>query len=175
MFVRILTVEIFRSIREGALKAELAKNKISYVFLGKELGARSENPASYRQGKAQYELLAKDPLFSVGLERLRTGMGRFQIALMCAEKDPLDRHRAVLVARWVHTSGVLVKHIHADSHLETHVEMDVRMLKLLKLSDEDMFRSRDEILSDAYRIRGGQIAYVDEAMFNEEVDNGVLV
>ncbi|MFZ5573815.1 MAG: DUF488 family protein [Pseudomonadota bacterium] len=159
----------FPQYSQEALKAALAREQIAYVFLGKELGARSENPACYRQGKVQYELLAKEPQFAVGLERLRTGMERFRIALMCAEKDPLDCHRAVLVARRVYESGTPVEHIHADGHLEKHAEMEARMLDLLKMSDADMFRSRGEILVDAYRIRGEQIAYEDEAMLQEEI------
>lgn len=159
----------FPQYSQEALRAALAREQIAYVFLGKELGARSENPACYRQGKVQYELLAKEPQFAVGLERLRTGMERFRIALMCAEKDPLDCHRAVLVARRVYESGTPVEHIHADGHLEKHAEMEARMLNLLKMSDADMFRSREEILVDAYRIRGEQIAYEDEAMLQEEI------
>jgi hypothetical protein len=41
------------------------------------------------------------------------------------------------------------------------------MLKLLKVPDTDMFRSRDEILAEAYQTRGQQIAYRDEGMGEE--------
>ena len=158
----------FPQYTQQALKATLASEQIAYVFLGKELGARSENPACYRHGKVQYDLLAKEPPFSAGLERLRSGMERHRIALMCAEKDPLDCHRAVLVARRVYEAGVPVEHILADGRLEQHAQMEARMLAVLKLSDTDMFRSKEEILADAYRIRGQRIAYEDEAMLTEE-------
>jgi len=158
----------FPQFSQQALKASLAREGIAYVFLGKELGARSENPACYRLGKVQYDLLAKEPLFGAGLQRLRAGMERHRIALMCAEKDPLECHRAVLVARRVRESGVPVEHILADGRLESHEQMEARMLKLLKLSATDMFRSQEEILADAYRIRGEQIAYEDEAMLEDE-------
>lgn len=158
----------FPQFSQQALKASLASERIAYVFLGKELGARSENPACYRQGKVQYDLLAKEPQFDAGLQRLRAGMERHRIALMCAEKDPLECHRAVLVARRVHESGVAVEHILADGRLESHQQMEARMLNLLKLSATDMFRSQEEILADAYRIRGEQIAYEDEAMLADE-------
>ena len=157
---------------KDALKNALAQAQIAYVFLGKELGARSENPACYRQGKVQYDLLAKEPLFAQGLERLRQGMEMYKIALMCAEKDPLDCHRAVLVARRMFESGTPVQHIHADGHLEGHLAMEGRMLKLHKMSEHDMFRSREEIVADAYRIHGEQIAYQDEAMLQEELSEG---
>jgi uncharacterized protein (DUF488 family) len=158
----------FPQFSQQALKASLAREQIAYVFLGKELGARSENPACYRQGKVQYDLLAKEPQFGAGLERLRSGMERHRIALMCAEKDPLECHRAVLVARRVHESGVVVEHILVDGRLESQAQMETRMLNLLKLSDTDMFRSKEEILAHAYRIRGDQIAYEDEVMLMEE-------
>jgi uncharacterized protein (DUF488 family) len=161
----------FPQYSREALKAALTEQGVAYVFLGKELGARSENPACYRQGKAQYELLAKEPLFNSGLERIRSGTEKFNIALMCAEKDPLDCHRAVLVGRKVYESGMDVAHIHADGHLERHAEMESRMLSLLKMSDSDMFRGKEEILLDAYTVRGEQIAYQDETMLQDEVSN----
>ena len=158
----------FPQYSRDALQASLARADISYVFLGKELGARSTNPACYRNGKAQYELLAREPAFSSGLDRLRAGMARFRVAVMCAEKDPLECHRAVLVGHQMHATGTPVQHIHADGHLEDHAAMETRMLELLKMSGTDMFRSRDEILQEAYAIRGEQIAYQDESMLPED-------
>src|SRR3990170_245315 len=58
------------------LKAALADYSITYVFLGKELGARSDNPACYKQGKVQYDRLAQEPGFGEGLKRVVQGMGR---------------------------------------------------------------------------------------------------
>lgn len=163
----------FPQYSKGALKNALAQAQIAYVFLGKELGARSENPACYREGKVQYDLLAKELLFEQGLERLHQGMEKYQIALMCAEKDPLDCHRAVLVARHMFESGTLVQHIHADGYMEEHRAMEARMLQLYKMSESDMFYSREEILIDAYRIHGQKIAYQDEAMLQEDLREGV--
>lgn len=162
----------FQHFSKDALKESLQQNGITYVFLGKELGARSENPACYRQGKVQYDLLAKEPLFAQGLERLRQGLEKYQITLMCAERDPLDCHRAVLVARRMFESGTPVQHIHSDGHLEDHRAMEARMLLRHKMSESDMFHTREEILIDAYRIHGEQIAYQDESMLQEELREG---
>lgn len=158
----------FPQFSKDALKAALSSEGLAYAFLGKEFGARSENPNCYRQGKVQYELLAKEPLFEKGILRLKAGVQQYNIALVCAEKDPLDCHRAVLVGRRAHESGLVVSHIHADGHLESHEQLEQRMLELLKMSDTDMFRGKCEILEDAYRLRGEQIAYQDEAMLCDE-------
>ncbi len=158
----------FPQFSKDALKSALAEAGIAYVFLGKELGARSENPACYRQGKVQYDLLAKEPLFAQGLVRLRQGMQKYSVALMCAEKDPLDCHRAMLVGRKMYESGTAVSHILSDGRIETHEDLESRMLNTLSMSDVDMFSSKEQILQDAYRLHGDKIAYQDEAMLADE-------
>src|SRR5579864_2888897 len=49
-----------------SLKDALVKARVAYVFLGKELGARSDNPECYVQGKVQYHCLADQPPFREG-------------------------------------------------------------------------------------------------------------
>ena len=146
------------------LKAALADAGISYIFLGKELGARSKNPACYRQGKVQYDLLAQEPCFAGGIKCVMQGMEHYRIALMCAEKEPIDCHRALLVARKIFEAGVPVSHIHANGSLETHQEMESRLLVLCKLPDGDMFKQRDEFIAESYAIQGERTAYQDETM-----------
>jgi len=151
-----------------ALKTSLAEAGITYVFLGKELGARSQNPACYRQGKVQYDRLALEPSFADGLKRVRQGMDRFCLALMCAEKDPLDCHRALLVARRLYEAGIAVSHIRANEPLESQQDMESRLLALCKLPEGDMFKGRDEFLTEAYAIQGERVAYQDETMDRSE-------
>lgn len=151
-----------------ALKAALSDADISYVFLGKELGARSDNPACYRQGKVQYDRLAKEPKFGEGISRVKQGMDRYRIALMCAEKDPLECHRALLVARRIFEDGIPVNHILADGTIESHEAMESRLLAICKLPEGDMFKSREEFIVDAYSIQGERVAYQDEAMTEDE-------
>lgn len=150
------------------LKAVLAAAGIAYVFLGKELGARSENPACYKQGRVQYERLAKEPTFFEGIDRVIHGANQYRIALMCAEKDPIECHRALLVARKLFETGLPVNHILADGSLETNEVMESRLLVVCKLPEGDMFKSREEFVAEAYLIQGERVAYHDEAMAEEE-------
>lgn len=151
-----------------ALRPVLADFGIVYVFLGKELGARSGNPACYTRGKVQYDLLAKEPCFASGLQRIMRGMERYNIALMCAERDPLYCHRALLVARKLVEAGIMVNHIHANGFLEPQRLMESRLLALCKLPEGDMFKSREEFVAEAYAIQGARVAYQDEVMASGE-------
>lgn len=150
------------------LKTALTEAGLAYVFLGKELGARSNNPACYRQGKVQYDRLAKEPSFREGIGRVLQGRDRYRIALMCAEKDPLECHRALLVARKLFETGIPVNHILADGTIESHEAMESRLLAICKLPEGDMFKSREEFVVEAYSIQGERVAYQDETITEDE-------
>ena len=119
----------------------LADAGIAYTFLGRELGARSDNPACYQEGKVQFDRLAQEPIFAEGIGRVIQGMQRYRIALLCAEKDPLDCHRALLVARKLSETGITISHIHADGVLESHQALESRLLAACKLPAGDLFTS----------------------------------
>jgi uncharacterized protein (DUF488 family) len=141
------------------LKASLEASGIAYVFLGKELGARSDDDGCYENGKVQYDRLASTALFQQGLDRVQEGAARYRIALMCAEKEPLDCHRTILVARHVVARGFDVRHIHADGRLESHDDVMMRLARQLDLPAAGLLHSRDEILTEAYRRHSARIAY----------------
>src|SRR5215475_3029226 len=63
-----------------ALSASLKAEGIAYVFLGKELGARSPDSSAYEDGKVQFERLARASIFQEGLDRVRQGMAQFRVA-----------------------------------------------------------------------------------------------
>lgn len=141
------------------LRSTLKAKEIRYVFLGRELGARSDDECCYVNDKVQYSSLAQTELFRAGISRVIEGAESFQIALMCAEKDPLDCHRTILVARELLNLGRNVKHILADGSLEAHSHAMSRLIDQLGLSDQDMFRSAEETVNEAYDKQADRIAY----------------
>jgi uncharacterized protein (DUF488 family) len=146
------------------LAHSLKANGIKYVFLGRELGARSEDRSCYENGRVQYARLARTELFHRGLARVMRGAHNHCIALMCAEKEPLECHRTLLVARVLVEHGVAVNHILADGRLETHGDTIARLLAMLGLPREDLFRSRHELIAQALALQEERIAYVDEKL-----------
>lgn len=147
--------------RREKLQASLAAAGIQYVFLGAELGARSSDPACYdADGRVSYERLAKTELFRRGIDRLKAGMSEHRISLMCAEREPLDCHRTILVTRELVRAGVAVAHILGDGSLESHEHAMQRLASSLHLSEADLFSTPADVTNRAYELRAAQMAYV---------------
>ena len=143
------------------IAAALKQHGIAYVFLGAELGARSENPDCYANGKVRFGKLAAEPSFRRGLARLKRGMRDHRVALMCAEKDPLICHRTILVARQLRAecAAITVAHILADGALETQTQAEARLMRLWKINP-DLARDEARCVEEAYALQEGKIAYV---------------
>jgi uncharacterized protein (DUF488 family) len=149
------------------LQEKLKDSGIVYVYLGRELGARPNDPGHYEHGKVQFRRLAQSAPFKEGLERVMKGAASFNLALLCAEREPLECHRTLLVARELVARGVAVAHIHADGRLETHDQAMDRLIRLLGMPEKDLYRNREEIVFDACALQEQRIAYVDDDLRKE--------
>jgi len=163
----------------AALKEALATEDIHYVFLGQELGARPKNRECYINGKAVYEKIAATDEFHEGIQRVFKGVKKHRLSLMCAEKDPLTCHRAILVCQHLQHFGLHVNHILRNGDLESHDHLEQRMLAKHELTDfleikekqaqlslfsqqNTNFPTREECLEKAYKLQGDEIAYVEK-------------
>lgn len=146
------------------IASAIKKCGMEYVFLGAQLGARSDNPACYKNGKIQFDLLSQEALFQQGLTRLKKGMGKYRIALMCAEKDPLVCHRTILVARQLRREFT-IRHILADGAIESCAAAEMRLLNRLKIQP-DMVSDENKCIERAYNSQGQKIAYQKEGDMN---------
>jgi uncharacterized protein (DUF488 family) len=153
---------------KDALSAELKRRNIAYVFVGKELGARSDDPSCYENGKVRYDRLAQTSIFKAGIDRVLSGAQKYCIALMCAEKEPLDCHRTLLVGRALEQRGVSIVHILADGSTEAQPQTMLRLLDLVGLPQVDLFRSHHELVAAACELREQKVAYADKAHADQE-------
>ncbi len=150
------------------LQKSLQEHGISYVFLGQELGARRSERECYLEGRADYGLISQTPAFRRGLERVTQGAVKMRVALMCAEKDPIDCHRCILVAPHLRQQGLQVLHILSDGSLEDHEQTEKRLLQVFALENKELFRSQDEIVAEAYKKQGEKVAYYEEDLVVRE-------
>jgi uncharacterized protein (DUF488 family) len=145
-----------------ALAALLRARQVKYLFMGQELGARRSEAACYVGDKARYDLIARAPLFQAGLQRVREGIARARLALLCAEKDPITCHRTVLVCRHLRQDGLAIRHILSNGAIETQRQAEARMMEELDLAGGSLFESPEQLIERAYDLQGEKIAYVKE-------------
>ena len=141
------------------LAATLTQHGITYLAYGDTLGGRPRDTALYRDGVADYEAMARQPDFQIGLDRLLADAARSRVCLMCAEREPLDCHRCLLVARSLGERGLTIGHILHDGTVEPHAATEQRLLALIGASDDLFVTGQDERLAAAYRRRARAVAY----------------
>jgi uncharacterized protein (DUF488 family) len=140
------------------LAARLLQEDMSYLAFGDTLGGRPRDEMLYCDGVADYEAMAERPEFRAGLDRLLEVAARCRVCLMCAEREPLDCHRCLLVARALAERGLAVGHVLHDGTVEPHDATERRLLALCGASD-DLFAGQGERLAAAYRCRARAVAY----------------
>ena len=143
-----------------ALAERLAREGIAFLPLGDALGGRPRDPEFYCDGVADYEAMATAPEFRAGLDQVADAMSRHRLCLMCAEREPLDCHRCLLLARRLAERGLTLGHLLADGTIEPHAKTEERLLALGsgKANEADLFQDRSMRLADAYRRRARAVA-----------------
>jgi hypothetical protein len=152
-----------------ALEPGLRAAGIAYVFLGDQLGGRPQDSSVYGpDGRVDYEKVRKTFAFQHGLERLVQGLERFMVAMLCAEEDPLDCHRGLMIAPALRDVGIAPLHLHKDGSVETSQDMEARLLAETGVGAgmiDGLFApllsdgERQEMLAEAYRRMAARKAY----------------
>jgi uncharacterized protein (DUF488 family) len=125
------------------LAKSLADAGIAYAWEGEALGGKPKAGGGYDD-------LAARPEFTDAIGRLIADSGDTTLCLMCAEKEPLDCHRTVLVSRRLAERGVAIEHLLADGTVRPHTAVEDA---LLGKAGGDLFEGRDERLARAYTAR----------------------
>ena len=144
---------------QKALAAQLKGIGIAHVAMGDTLGGRPREHSLYRDGVADYEAMAKQPQFRAGLDRLQEIIARSRVCLMCAEREPLDCHRCLLVARHLAERGFTIGHILHDGTVESHAATEQRLLAFDGDAGGLFAAGQDERLAAAYRRRARAAAF----------------
>jgi uncharacterized protein (DUF488 family) len=80
-----------------------------------------------------FRLVAERKEFREGLQKLLAEASKYRVVIMCAEKDPLECHRTILVCRSLKGKGIQIKHILEDGSIEDHCDTERRLVKTLKI------------------------------------------
>lgn len=149
----------YPQFNRNAVERALSDAGIGYRFLGDRLGGRPKDPAGYTEGVVDYEKVAVTSAFREGLDELAGMARRKRCCVMCAERDPLDCHRALLVARRLAPKGFSISHIHGDGRIETQGAFEKR---LIDAEEAPLLAGVEEsraLLPAAYRRRNRKMAF----------------
>jgi hypothetical protein len=103
--------------------------------------------------------MALEPAFLKGIDRVMMGAEEHTIALMCSEHNPLNCHRCLLVGRALATRHVPLRHILTDGKTIDQRDIEEKLLNASGNATDDMFITREERLTKAYRERARSVAY----------------
>lgn len=157
---------------KDVLSQKLKRHKIYYVPLGLECGARPENASCYVDNKVSFEILSSTDLFRHGIVRLRNGMDKCTIGIMCAEQEPISCHRYILVARELLKSypGIALFNILHNGEIEKSNDTDLRLMHLYNLDTEEIVglgKSFDERLNEAFLRQARKISFQRDPSFHK--------
>jgi uncharacterized protein (DUF488 family) len=149
---------------QPALKKLLGTENISYLFLGEELGGRPDDADAYRpNGLVDYEARRKSYAFQTGVERLLKKLEVQSVAMMCAEEDPLECHRFLMICPELVKLGIHPLHIRKGGQIETQEAAENRLLAAIgfaAIAANTLFpQARAEALEDAYRLQAERHAF----------------
>jgi uncharacterized protein (DUF488 family) len=154
----------FPQFNREPLEVCLASAAIQYEFLGETLGGRPSDPRAYHvDGIVNYEERRKAADFRAGIDRALELCSTTNIVLMCAEEDPLQCHRFLMICPALLDRGVTPVHIRRGGEFEAQREAEDRLLKLHDLAAFDsgslFISERDAALQDALRLQAQEFAF----------------
>jgi uncharacterized protein (DUF488 family) len=154
----------FPHFSQPAFEKMLADDGISYLFLGEELGGRPDDPDAYRaDGRVDYRTRRRSYAFGAGLERVLRELESRTLALMCAEEDPLECHRFLMICPELVASGIQPLHIRRGSQIETQEAAETRLLESTGFGDvatNTLFpEARAEALEKAYDLQAAKFGF----------------
>ena len=156
------------------LTKSLKDSDIEYVFVGDLIGGRSTNEDDYENGRVVYSRLRNSDSFENGLQRVVLGSEKYKLALMCSEKEPIECHRTLLVGQTLFEREIPVTHILGDGTLENHDDAIQRLLKIFKLDEPDLFRTNEEVISEALLRQEQKVAFNLGDPVKGRLDSGQL-
>jgi uncharacterized protein (DUF488 family) len=172
----------FPQFNREPLEAQLTSARIRYEFFGEHLGGRPAKPEFYLpNGLVDYSARRRAADFLEAVNRMlalrqepsepskvrrkasEKELAQHNVAVMCAEEDPLHCHRFMLICPAVVQQGVAPLHLRRGGVLEAQRDAEDRLLKLHGFADvtsDSLFsQGRAAALEDALRLQSEQYAF----------------
>lgn len=165
--------KIYSDYNEGNIKDTLKKYGMYYRNYKKEFGARQENELYYPHGYLDFSLFTKSEAFKEGMNRIISAIPLgYNFVLMCSEKNPIECHRCIMVAKAFYDNGLDVNNILSTGDFISQSEIEKQLVDIyypnrdqLSLFDDQL--SWDEMVKNSYSYQNEKIGYRKE---DEEIE-----
>ncbi len=158
--------EYYQDYNSFNLEPKLKQYNIIYENFALEFGARQENKEFFSKSSfVDFEKVTQSKQFKDGLEKIKEGLNQgINFVLMCAEKDPINCHRSIMIAHAMQKNGIEVLHIMYDEKLQTQSEIDKGLLELYfpdrnQLNLFAQSSNEQELIEQAYKKQNEKIGY----------------
>lgn len=107
------------------LKHLLKSSGIRYSYMGDLLGGHPSGAEYYdpNTSKVDYNQIRNSEAFKKGIDILIKNSERYRICLMCAEENPANCHRSLLVAKELGLRGARILHIRGDERFQSEEDL----------------------------------------------------
>ncbi len=145
----------------------LRDENIIYRNYKKEFGARQEDKSFYnKKGYLDFGVFAKSKQFNSGIEKIKKAQELgYNVCLMCAEKDPINCHRTILIGYNLFNLGFDIRHILFDGNTCSQEDINQRLLEKyyprrnqLSIFDTDNITD-EEAIKRSYQKRNEEIGF----------------
>jgi hypothetical protein len=155
----------FPEFNYQVLEKVLPVNRIAYRNYAEEFGARQNDPELYSfESYLDFEKFANTKKFLLGVQKVLTSMQRgYSICFLCAEHDPFDCHRSILVTRKFFELGYPIVHLIVGEETQSQQIIEKRLINKY-FPDRDQLllfeqRTSQELIEESYRRHNKVIGY----------------
>lgn len=170
-----------RHFDKEELAPALKAGGVRYLFMGEQLGGRPNDAHLYserraRNGKIErycdYDKVRDWPPFRDGVSRLREGARTYRIAVMCAERDPLNCHRGLLIAEVLRARGGRILHLIEKDRVEDHEQTRWRAVPEKKRDELRRLpgTNRESLIAQFLRAQAVEVAHREAGASSTEAD-----
>ncbi|MFZ2422938.1 MAG: DUF488 domain-containing protein [Anaerolineae bacterium] len=111
-----------------SLAREIERRHIRYLYMGDLLGGRPADPACYRDGKVDYDLVKQTAAYQEGIGRLcRAFAQQRRVVLLCSEGRPEECHRSKLIGESLTSLDIPVIHLDENDQPLSHAAVIARL------------------------------------------------
>jgi uncharacterized protein (DUF488 family) len=112
------------------LEKSLKKSNIEYLWMECLGGSPKDKKLYDKDGVVNYSKIASTNSFKNGIKQLEELAKTNNVAIMCAEENPLECHRFLLISREIVKNGLKVVHIGKGNVIMSQQSLESELVKI---------------------------------------------